>query len=128
LIAVTKDTVFAADSALRAVAWRDIASARLETYDASSLGAYAFFGTLSTVSNGWFLAFTMPMWIIGGSIAAVSRSYDPIIDYPGKPLTDFASFARYPQGLPPGLDRGAIQMMRRPEQMRSQPSQSEGKQ
>ncbi len=127
LIAVTKDTVFAADSVLHAVPSRDIASARLVTYDASSMGAYVFLGTLATASNGWFLLATAPMWIIGGSIAAVSRSYDPIIDYPNTPLSDFASFARYPQGLPPGLDRGAIKMKMGSEQKLSQPSQSGGK-
>ncbi len=127
LIAATKDTVFVADSVLHAVVSGDIASARLVTYDVSSMGGYVFLGTLSTISNGWFLAATAPMWIIGGSIAAVSRSFDPIIDYPSKPLTDFAPFARFPQGLPPGLDRGAIQMKMGPEQKSSHPSQSGGK-
>ena len=120
LIAVTKDTVFAADSVLHAVVSGNIASARLVTYDASNMGDYVFLGTLSTISNGLFLFVTAPMWIIGGSIAAVSRSYDPVIDYPSKPLTDFAPFARYPQGMPPGLDRGAIQMKIGPEQKLSQ--------
>ena len=110
LIAATKDTVFVADSALHAVVSGDIASARLVTYDASSMGGYVFLGTLSTISNGLFLIVTAPMWIIGGSIAATSRSFDPVIDYPSKPLTDFAPFARFPQGLPLGLDRRAIQM------------------
>jgi hypothetical protein len=127
LIAVSKDTVFVADSLLRAVASGDIASARLVTYDASNMGDYVFLGTLATVSNGWFLFVTAPMWIIGGSIAATSRSFDPVIDYPSKPLMDFAPFARYPQGLPPGLDRGAIQMKMVPEQKLSQRAQSGGK-
>ena len=127
LIAVNSDTMFVADSLLHAVASRDIASARLVTYDASNMGDYVFLGTLSTVSNGWFLFVTAPMWIIGGSIASVSRSFDPVIDYPSKPLTDFAPFARYPQGLPPDLDRGAIQMKMGSEQKSSHPSQSGGK-
>jgi hypothetical protein len=67
------------------------------------------------------------MWIIGGSIAATSRSFDPVVDYPSKPLIDFAPFARYPQGLPPGLDRGAIQMMMGAEHKLSQRAQSGGK-
>lgn len=127
LIAVTKDTVFAADSVLHAVASRDIASARLVTYDASILGDYVFLGTLSTASNGWFLIATAPMWIVGGTIAAVSRSFDPVIDYPSKALTEFAPFARYPQGMPAGLDRGAIQMKLGSGQKLSQSWRSGGK-
>jgi hypothetical protein len=111
LIAVTEDSVFAADTLLRAVASSDILSARLALYDiGDQMGVAVSLGTLSTISNGVFLIFTAPMWLIGGSIAAVNRSYDPIIDYPDKPLKEFAPFARYPQGLPPGLDRGMIRM------------------
>lgn len=110
LIAVTEDTMFAAGPGLHAVALNDILSARLVIYDASSLGGFVLLGTLSTFSNGWFLILTAPLWLIGGSIAASRRSYDPIIDYPDKPLKQFAPFARYPQGLPSGLDRGRIRM------------------
>lgn len=110
LIALTEDTAFVAEETLRAIATTDIFSARLVTYDESSLGGYAFLGTLSTLSNGLLLIFTAPMWIIGGSVAATSRSYDPIIDYPKQPLKDFLPFARYPQGLPTDLDRDAIKM------------------
>lgn len=111
LIAVAQDTVFVADTSLRAIASTHIVSARLVTYHAEGLmGLGVFLGTLSTISNGAFLIFTAPMWLIGGSIAAGSRSYDPIIDYPDKPLKDFVPFARYPQGLPLHLDRDAIRM------------------
>ena len=110
LIAVTKDTVFAADSVFHAIALKDVLSARLVTYDAQDLGVYVFLGTVSTLSHGLFLVLTAPMWIIGGSFAAASRSYDPIIDYPDKSPQDFKPFARYPEGLPPDLDRRLIRM------------------
>ena len=45
-----------------------------------------------------------------GTIAAVSRSYEPIIDYPKTPLEKFVRFARYPQGLPPDLNRDEIRV------------------
>ena len=116
LIAISKDTVFIANGTIQTVASKDILSARLVIYDAPSMVGYVFLGTLLTISNGFYLIFTAPMWIIGGSIAAVSRSYDPIIDYPQRPLEDFMPFARYPQGLPSGLDRNAIKMKARPEE------------
>lgn len=110
LISLTDDTMFVVKDSLYAIVVTDILKARLVTYNASSLGGNAFFGTLSTLSNGVLLIFTAPMWIIGGSIAAISRSFDPIIDYPNKPLKQFLPFARYPQGFPPGLDRTKIKM------------------
>ena len=110
LVAISEDTVFVANSTLHTVASKDVLSARLVIYDASSMAGYVFLGTLSTISNGLFLIFTAPMWLIGGPIAAGSRSFDPIIDYPQRPLVDFKPFARYPQGLPSGLDRNAISM------------------
>jgi len=110
LIAINDDTVFVADDMLHVIGSADILSARLVAYDESSLGGYAFLGTVSTLSNGVLLIFTAPMWLIGGSIAASSRSYDPIIDYPNKPLKDFVPFARYPQGLHTDLNRDAIKM------------------
>lgn len=110
LIAVAEDTVFVADTTLLAIAATDVLSARLVTYDESSLGGYVFLGTLSTLSNGLLLVLTAPMWLIAGSIAATSRSYDPIIDYPSKPLKQFVPFARYPQGLPPNMDRSTVKM------------------
>jgi hypothetical protein len=110
LIAIDEDTVFVANSTLQTIASKDILSARLVIYDAQSMGGWVLLGTLSTISHGLLLIFTTPMWLIGGTIAVVSRSYDPIIDYPQRPLVDFKAFARYPQGLPPNLDRNVIRM------------------
>ncbi len=114
LIAVTDDTLFVADTTLHAIATTDIIRARLVTYDASNLGLFGAMlaGTIFTITHGWFLTLTAPMWIIGSSIAAISRSYDPIIDYPKKSLKHFSPYARYPQGLPSEIDRSRIKMKR----------------
>jgi hypothetical protein len=108
LIAVIKDTVFVIDTVLHAVVSKDILSARLVTYNAGNMGGLVAFGTLSTVSNGFYLLLTAPMWLILGSTAAIYRSYEPIIDYPQKSIEFFKPFARYPQGFPANLDRHSI--------------------
>ncbi len=110
LIAISEDTVFIADSTFHAVGSKEILSARLVAYNAPRMGGYVLLGTISTISNGWFLIFTAPMWIVGGSIATTLRTFEPIIDYPERPLWVFIPFARYPQGLPPDLNRGLIVM------------------
>jgi hypothetical protein len=110
LIAISEDTVFIADSVFHAVCSKDILSARLVSYNAPRMGGYVILGTVSTLSNGWACIFTAPMWIIGGSIAVILRTYEPIIDYPDRSLATFIWFARYPQGLSPNLNRGLITM------------------
>jgi hypothetical protein len=58
-------------------------------------------GTISTVSNGYFLLFTAPLWIISGTAAgtnAITRSFE--VAPPADPA--LPAYARFPQGLPPG--------------------------
>ena len=111
LIAISRDSVFWADSGLCAIQSSQIRAARLVVYSSGgTIAGGLVFGSLSTISNGVYLIFTAPMWLLGGSLAAISRTYDPIIDYPASGLTDFLPFARYPQGLPVGLDRGILKM------------------
>ena len=112
LIAVTDDTLFVADSCLRAVPVSLIHTARLAAYNPRvwEITVASTLGTLSTVSNGLLLVFTAPLWMIGGTIAGVSRSRQPLLDYPDNPIMLFAAYARFPQGLPPRLERNAIQM------------------
>jgi hypothetical protein len=108
LIAIEKDSLFLASDALQVVAHCDIQSARLVTYEALRLGGYVILGLISTISNGFFLIFSAPLWIIGGSAAASSRSFEPIMDYPESSMDQLKPFARFPQGFPSTLDRQTI--------------------
>jgi len=112
LIAVSDDSIFVADSAFHSIAKKDITNARLVCYksNSGSMSALVALGTISTISNGWFLVFTMPMWLIGGTISGTTQSYIPIIDYPENNFKEFSKFSRFPQGLPEKIDRRKIKM------------------
>jgi hypothetical protein len=112
LIALSSDSIFVANETFHALALSNIKSARLEAYNsqAGHMGALVGLGTLLTVSNGIGLLFTAPMWILGGGTATIFQSYEPIIEYPEQELDRLQPFARYPQGLPPGIDRSRITM------------------
>jgi len=69
---------------------------------------WAVLGTLSTISNGWFLIFTAPMWIIGGPLAVGSESRAPERKSPPLAWGELAAFARFPQGMPEGIDLSAL--------------------
>ncbi len=108
LIAVTADSVFVADTGLRAIGCKEIHAARLAWYEHNNLWTAPAAGPIMTLFNGVWLIFTAPMWIVGGSIAATASWYEPIFDYPKYPLSEFARYARFPGGIPLNVDPGLI--------------------
>jgi hypothetical protein len=109
-IAVSPDSVYVANTSLQAVNRNRIASARVVVYNSNDVSAGLILGPLLTISNGWYLIFTAPMWMIGGTIATISRSYEPVFDYPAKSFGELTRYARFPRGLPPEVDRGGLKM------------------
>ncbi len=116
LIAVTADSLWVRDaSGGTVVPTALVEDGRLTSYDseADKTGVATVLGFLSTVSNGVFLLFTGPMWLIGGGVAAHSQSRVPMDDVPPMEWSDLAAFARFPQGMPPGVELRALQPMPR---------------
>ncbi|MGE5682784.1 MAG: hypothetical protein ACM34K_18110 [Bacillota bacterium] len=107
LISVTKDTLFLLNDSFLYLPVSDIKSARLAKYNSNYtvVSGLTFLGSLSTISNGWFLIFTLPTWLVGGSITASARSYAPLIDYPVHGIEELVPYARFPQGLPKNFNR-----------------------
>jgi hypothetical protein len=139
LIAIQEKRVFVADlRTLHEIDLEDIISARLVTYNSESskvflhtaggivftLGLAGWIPALIESPGGeffevilWMLVspvvvaiWTTPMWVIIGTGAAIYQSNLPIIDYPKKPLDAFIPFARFPQGIPPDVDKNSIRM------------------
>ena len=112
LIAISSDSIYYADSLLHSIYKNDIASARLISYNSNymNMGLLTFLGSISTISNGWFLGITFPMWLIGGTTSTVTQSYNPVIDFPQNNFREFVPFARFPQGLPVGIVKESIKM------------------
>lgn len=110
LLAVEPDSVYVLgmDGIVSAVGLGDVDRADLYAYDPALGGANAWvgLGMLGTLSNGYFSAFTLPLWSLVGGIAlgADRRAAAPKV---GKPPEWEAvrRYARFPQGLPPGLPR-----------------------
>jgi hypothetical protein len=88
----------------------EVKSGKLTAYAAQHgpLTLWTIVGTLSTISNGAFLIFTAPMWIIGGSLAVAGESRAPQRNSPSLAWVELAPFARFPQGLPPGVELTAL--------------------
>jgi hypothetical protein len=108
LISHTDESVFIMTNVrLEEIAKSQIDSARLIMYNTQALeySLWTTLGSLSTLSNGYFLAFTFPMWLVTGipvSTGEVRRQN--YLDYPETGWSEIAKFARFPQGMPAGIN------------------------
>lgn len=104
LLAIQNNHVYVLrGDAVRPVSIDSIEQARLIYYDANASGVAGItvLGTVSTISNGFYLVLTAPMWMIFGGTTAGLRSRDPIVDVPHATWSELIPYARFPQGLPP---------------------------
>lgn len=111
LIAMHPDSVFllTADRFV-AIPADKITNAKLTAYDPNvgPLALWSFLGTLSTVSHGFILILSAPIWIISGTAASSAQSYQPQLSFPKNSWPEFHKYARFPTGLPKGLDRKTL--------------------
>ncbi|HEY5564790.1 MAG TPA: hypothetical protein VIL33_04305, partial [Rhodothermia bacterium] len=116
LIAIGGDSMYVlTDAEFHSIPLQDIEAARLFYFDpkVSQHGVWVTLGFFSTLSHGFFLALTAPVWLIAGSAMVGARSREPLVRYKssrdsGKAEVvwrEIAMYARFPQGLPDGAGR-----------------------
>lgn len=69
------------------------------------LAATGALGTLSTLSHGFFLVISAPLWIVTTVISGAMYSRTARERYDGGNWDELAKWARFPQGMPAGLTR-----------------------
>lgn len=112
LIALDDDSlhVLGMDGTLRSLSITQLRSITLTTFrqNLGELKTWAGLGFLSTVSHGFYLILTGPVWALAGTVATSYASTTPRLT--GNDGTaELRKFARFPQGIPPTLDRGTLQ-------------------
>ncbi len=91
--------------ALTWVATTDVKAAQLFRYESEGgIGPWALLGTLSTLTHGFFLFLSAPVWILTGSLAAGAETRHVVMEFPESSWSEISDWARFPQGMPPGLD------------------------
>ncbi len=112
LIAVHPDSVFVmTDSGLVGMTRSRARKATLFAYDsrAGDLAAWGFAGTLLALSNGYFFVLTAPVWIITTSVVTTHQSNAAMVQTSNSAGWDqLKLYARFPQGIPPALDRSTL--------------------
>lgn len=112
LIAVSFDSIYVMNTTFTVLPINKINKAILINYDSDyrEMSGLVALGSLATISNGWFLVFTLPIWVIGGTISTSNRSYEPILEFPEKSFSEFEHYSRFPNGLPANIDRNKIKL------------------
>jgi hypothetical protein len=82
-----------------------IESAKLWAWETQpgGLALWGLAGTVSTISHGFFLIFSAPIWIVTTTITASVESRASQLEYPDDGWDKFSIWARFPQGMPPGV-------------------------
>jgi len=82
----------------------------LTAYDpeAGKLGTWTLLGAVSTASHGVISIISLPVWVLGGSLATHAQASSARRSHPRLEWKELAMYARFPQGPPPGLDLRAL--------------------
>ncbi len=88
----------------------EVSKATVVVYDSKhgQLSTWTLVGTLSTGSHGVVLVISAPIWILTGSVITSSRSHEPVYSLRHGDWDALMKFARYPTGMPVGLDRNRL--------------------
>ncbi len=117
LAAIGADSVYVLMQAgCAAIALADVERARLTGYEAGTgaLVTWSGAGGLSTLSHGFILVISLPVWILAGATATSANEYNARVRVPtrdtepARSWADMRAYARFPQGLPPSVRRGEL--------------------
>ena len=109
LLAVDADSVFVLEGdRFLALASVDLSRAVVTGYDAQAgkLGGWTAMGAISTFSHGYGLVVSLPTWVILGGTMTALQSHAGRVDI--ATWETARAYARFPQGLPAGLDRATL--------------------
>jgi hypothetical protein len=109
-LGVSHDSVFVLlqDSRVLAIPADSVRTAQVASYESKymELVVWTAAGSLGTISNGYFLLFTLPAMLIDGAVASTTQSVAPIRRVDGAVGWDAVRmFARFPEGIPDHLPR-----------------------
>lgn len=87
-----------------------IQKATLAAYrESGMIGIWALLGTISSASHGYFAGISLPIWLVAGISNASAESSSGIVKSSFINGAEFTKYARFPQGLPEGIDLDTLQ-------------------
>lgn len=118
LLAVDADSLhlLTADHRMISLSWSQVRAARLEAWksDAARLAGPSMVGLPLSVGHGWFGLISLPIWSLTSTGVVAGLSWKPVLHVPPDKVEELPPFARFPGGLPRGLDRHSLRMLPAP--------------
>lgn len=112
LLAASAESLWVLTSAgVTAIPTQRIGGGQLVRYEpeVGEVWTFAALGAVSTLSHGLVLILSAPLWGLSG-LGAASAQYDNgvVTMTPQTNFADLRAWARFPQGIPPGVDRAVL--------------------
>ncbi len=106
LIAVQQGILYLLnENILQEIPIKQIKKAILASFNArGGISMWATLGFVSTLSHGGWLIFSAPIWLISGIINSNAATTSGMLKFDNYNLRDMKKYARFPQGIPEGLD------------------------
>ena len=76
--------------------------------DGNTIAGWAAFGTFSTLSHGFVLLISAPVWILSGTLISADYASQKVMFYPDSSLESLRVYSRFPQGLSESINRKEI--------------------
>jgi hypothetical protein len=112
LIAVDNDSIYVLpENGLQKFATSSVDTAKMVLYrpDTGKYIAWTAVTSVATIANGAFLVITFPITVITGVVtSSVEGDRINFLDRATASWEEMSKFARFPQGLPPGIDLGSL--------------------
>ena len=101
---------------VRAIERRHITQVSVELYasQAGQAGLWTALGTVSTISHGFWLIITAPVWLGAGISVSAGAAATNDLEIHDDRLGPLYQFARFPQGLPPTWPGARVPLERSP--------------
>jgi len=103
LLAVNRDALWVLDAnGQQTVNLHNVTNAELfkYEYEGGTLGVWGTLGAISTLSHGFWLVFSFPIWLATAITVSAAESRHMRLRYPDDGIDSFRDWARYPQGMP----------------------------
>lgn len=106
LIAIDQEKVFLlTEFGLKQILKHNVIHVTFAVYKEKRIVPYlAILGLLSTASHGYLAFISVPLWLITGISSSIAESTSGTARSEHVDWEEIRKYARFPQGLPPGLD------------------------
>jgi hypothetical protein len=103
-------------AALISIPRGEIRTAKLWAWETQEgrIVANGLLGSVSTITHGYFLLFSLPIWLLSSTVAASVESNASIVGYPNDGWDRLSVWARFPQGFPAGVSANDLILQQRP--------------